>query len=139
MSEIESLIRLSRWRVDEKRKALAELEALADHLQSEAVRLTEELGREKAIASAQAEPAPGLGAFIRASLERQAHLTQSIAEVQDRIAAARDEIAEAFQELKRYEIVQSDRQQKALLRRRRRETATLDEIGQTQHQRRKST
>ena len=139
MSDIDSLIRLSRWRVDEKRKALAELEALEEHLQSEAVRLTEELAREKAIAAAQSEPAPGLGAYIRAALERQAHLTQSIAEVKDRIAAARDEIANAFQELKRYELVQKDRQQRALLRQRRRETATLDEIGQTQHQRRKST
>lgn len=135
MSDIDSLIRLSRWRVDEKRKALAELEALADHLKSETVRLTQELEREKAIAGAQNDPAPGLGAYVRAALERQAHLAQSKADVESRIVAAREEIAEAFEELKRYEIVQSDRQQRALLRQRRRETATLDEIGLTRHQR----
>lgn len=135
MSDIDSLIRLSRWRVDEKRKALAELEALADHLQSEATRLLQEMEREKAIAAAQSEPARGLGAYVRAALERQAHLAQSRADVESRIVAAREEIAEAFEELKRYEIVQSDRHQRALLRQRRRETATLDEIGLTRHQR----
>jgi flagellar FliJ protein len=41
-STLDSLIRLHRWQVDERRRQLAELEGLAEKLRQEMLRLAEE-------------------------------------------------------------------------------------------------
>ncbi len=135
MAKLTGLIRLSRWRLDEKRRALAELEALAAHLHRQRTDLQEDLRREQGFADAQGAPQPSLGAFIQATLSRQAHLTQSIAEVEQRMTIARDEIADAFREVKRYELVEADRRARAGAEAKRRETEALDEVGAVRFQR----
>jgi flagellar export protein FliJ len=135
MSKLAGLIRLSRFRLDEKRRALSELQALAAHLREQADAVAAEIAREEAFADAQAMPQPSLGAFIRAGLERQAHLAESIAEVEQRIVIARDEIADAFQEVKRYELTEAERERREAAKRARLETETLDEVGAVRFER----
>jgi len=55
MSTLDTLIRLNRWKLDERRRQLGELERLFERLGSEAVRLEEELTREQRIAGASLE------------------------------------------------------------------------------------
>lgn len=135
MSKIASLIRLSRWRLDEKRRALSDLEALAGHLHRQSQALADEVRHEQQFAAASGEPQPSLGPYISATLERQAHLTQSIAEVEQRITLARDDIAAAYQEVKRYELAEAERRNRDALLRQRRETSAFDEIGAVRFER----
>lgn len=137
MTDLQPLIRLHRWQLDEKRRALAELEALRERLHEQIVQLDEELAREQAFAAEAAEPPQGFGAYTQAMLDRKARLNESIEEVQAQIAASREQIAEAFQELKRFELVQEDRDRRDADRRKRRETQTYDEIGTSRFHRRR--
>ena len=49
MSAIESLIRLYRWQLDERKRHLADLEGLAARLREDEQRLEEENAREQAL------------------------------------------------------------------------------------------
>ena len=137
MTDLRPLIRLHRWQLDEKRRALAELEALSERLHDQVVQLDAELVREQAVAAELPEPPQGFGAYTQTMLDRKARLNESIEEVQQQIAASREQIADAFQELKRFELVQEDRDRRDAARRKRRETQTYDEIGTSRFHRRK--
>ena len=135
MTKLTGLIRLSRWRLDEKRRALAELEALAAHLHQQTRDLADQMRREQAFADTQEGVPRSLGPYIQATLDRRTHLAQSIAEVEQRITIARDEIADAFREVKRYELVEADRGRRLRAQEKHRETEALDEIGAVRFQR----
>ena len=135
MSDLTSLIRLHKWQLDEKRRALAELEALRTRLAEEARRLDEELERERAVAEQSPFLSIGLGGYIRSMLQRRQRLADSLAQVEHRLAAAKESISLAFAEVKKYEILQAERERRDRLRRQRREAATMDEIGASRFQR----
>src|SRR3712207_5758861 len=127
-SGLHTLIRLHKWRLDEKRKALTELQGLADRLADEARRLEEEVANEQQIARASAEVSYSYANFARVAIDRRRKLAQSIAQVEAQIATAREEMAEAFQELKRYELAQEGRDRRKAEELRHKENAML-EIG----------
>ena len=139
MKSLDSLIRLHRWQLDERRRALGELQALSDQLGNEIARLEADLETEKAIAVENPASAIDLAAYLQAMLTRRAHLEDSQAQIEKKIAAARDEIAHAFAELKRFELAKSERERRAALRQRRQETARYDDIALTGFRRRKMT
>lgn len=138
MSALDSLIRLHRWQLDERRRALADLDRLADRLRQEQERLDIEQQVEQAVAAASAEAARGYGAYARRLIERRQKLAQSVADVEQQIAQAREALAEAFQEVKRYEITASNRERQQRQKTARRQQQVLDEIGIDRHARRKS-
>lgn len=127
-SGLHTLIRLHKWRLDEKRRALAELQTLADKLADDAGRLEAEIAAEQEIARASPEAGFGYGNFAKLSIERRKRLAQSIAQVESQIAEATEEMAEAFQELKRYELAQEGRDKRDQAKRKQREDAALDEV-----------
>jgi flagellar protein FliJ len=127
-SGLHTLIRLHKWRLDEKRRALAELQALADKLAKDAERLEQEITAEQEIARSSPEAAFGYGNFAKLSIERRRRLAQSVTQVEQQIAGATEEMAEAFQELKRYELAQEGRDRRDEAKRKERENAALDEV-----------
>lgn len=137
MKALDGLIRLHRWRLDEKRLKLVELEHLAGVLRDEIRKLGESVTQEGAVASASAEASFGFGSFAAEAVERRRRLEQSLAEAEGQAQAASDEVAEAFRELKKFDVVKSREVRLAEERTRRREQATLDEIGLTLYRRNK--
>ena len=139
MSEtLETLIRLHRWQVDERRRQVAELEALAEKLRQELVKLAEERAREQVAAGANLLTRHVYPGYIRRALQRQKTLEQSLAEAEQQTAQARDVLAEAFQELKRYEIAQANRERLRLNAAARRERLETDAIALENYRRRAS-
>ncbi len=136
MSSLHSVIRVHRWQLDEKRRALADLESLAERLSLELRRLDEEVDREREVVGQGSASGTDFANYMKAVHMRREHLTESREQVERQIAAASKEIAESYRDLKKYEIAQSDRDRNAQLRRNRRETAILDEIAITGHNRR---
>ena len=137
MSALESLVRLHRWQLDERRRDLATLEDLAAKLVEERARLDAEDVREQAAASASPEAAFGYAAYARGLIDRRRKLKRSRAETAERIVEAREALAAAFAELKRYEIAVATRLRQQQQQEARRQQQVLDDIG-TEGFRRKS-
>ncbi|PWC38648.1 flagellar export protein FliJ [Azospirillum sp. TSO22-1] len=127
MSSLKTVIRLHKWQLDEKRRALAELQNLHDRLVAEMHRLQQEMLYEQQVARADPMAAFGYAAFAKAALERGRRLQDSIAQVEQQIAVATEEMAEAFQELKRFELAEEERLKREREKIRRKEEAMLDE------------
>ena len=76
-----------------------------------------------------------LPAFIKATIDRRRKIEGSISEVDRSIAAAREEIAEAFQEFKKYETAHGNHLRREALKQSRREQTASDELGIELHRR----
>jgi len=129
MSALDSLIRLSRWQLDERRRDLAMLEEFATKLVEERQRLDLEDERERAVAAASPEAAFAYSGYARRLIDRKRRLEQSQTETAERIALAREALALAFQDTKRYEIAAANRQKQQEQREARQQQRALDEIG----------
>jgi flagellar protein FliJ len=129
MSAIESLIRLYRWQLDERKRHLADLEGLAVRLRQDEQRLEEENAREQALVATSPEAAYVYAGYARNLIERRRKLRQSQAEVAQQIVEARDALADAFQEMKRYEITAANRARIETEREGRRQQQALDDLG----------
>ena len=81
-SGLHTLIRLHKWRLDEKRRALAELQALADKLAQDTARLEREILAEQEIARSSPEASFGYGNFAKQAIERRKRLAESVAQVE---------------------------------------------------------
>lgn len=136
MKGIGTLIKLAKRRLDEQRRKVADLERLKDNLVSMGNELDREIAGERTAAAAAQEFASSFPAFMAAAIERRANLRRSLAEAEAAILVARDELAERFQEVKRYELAAEIRDKREREKADRRSQSVLDEIGLNLHRRR---
>lgn len=136
MKGLAALIRLHSWRLDEKRRELADLQGLEDQFLEDLRRLAAEMAAEQEFAKTSDTGAFSYGGFAVGVIERRKRIEASIAEVRRRIEEKNDEVAEAFRELKRYEITQAERLKRQRAEAERHAQAALDEMSLIQHQRR---
>lgn len=132
MKSIATLIRLKRWALDEKRRALADLERLRAEMVERAAALEKEIAAEQGAAPADVVQF-AYAAYVRRAMSQREALQASIDGLDSQIAEAQLEIGEVFSELKRYQRVQEMAEQKARADMRRRETAVLDEMAGRRH------
>lgn len=129
-ADLKVLIRLGEWQVDEKRRALGELFTLRDDLDRQAIQLEEELAREQAAAAHDTLASLHYGHFARQVITRRERIAESVVKMDAEIAKAQDELAEAYRDLKKYEIAEAARARRAAEEEARAEQIILDEIGQ---------
>ncbi|HYD98416.1 MAG TPA: flagellar FliJ family protein [Alphaproteobacteria bacterium] len=129
MADLGALIRLSKWQLDEKRKALTALRNLHDQMVAEQERMELELAQEQRLAAADFEASLAYPGYARAVSQRRERLEISIRQVIQQIEAAADEMANAFQELKKFELAQEERQRRNRQRIAKREGEAMDEAG----------
>jgi flagellar protein FliJ len=129
MSALDSLIRLHRWQLDERRRDLATLEDLAAKLADERRRLDAEDERERTVASASPEAAFGYAGYARGLIDRRRKLELSQEEAAAQIARAREALAEAYQDVKRYEIAAANRLKQQEQRDAKRQQQAMDDLG----------
>jgi len=133
---LRTLIRLSKWNVDEKQRVLVALQGREDEILGWIKRSEEQLKEEQRIAAEDSEGVGfSYGNFANAWLSRREQLLSMLEMVRAEIVRARDELAEAFNELKTYEITQRERERRAQEERDHKEQAFLDEIGLNIHRR----
>ncbi len=133
MRTMENLIRLGRQQLDSKRRMLSGLEGLRVDLEKRVSALEVEITTEQA--AAQGETSFAYDSYAKEAIHRRETLAKSVSEIAAQIAAAREEVAEAYREMKKFEIMEERRQQQARAARLRREQAELDEIGGQAHHR----
>jgi len=138
MNDLRPLIRLHRWRLDEKQRALAELHGQEDRLITAAENLEAEIKAEQRAACADYEISFGYANFAQAAIGRRGRLADELAEIRHQIAVATDELADTFQEVKRYELAQEERVRQENERLRHKENEMLDETAVTGFRRRQA-
>ena len=135
---LKGLIRLHQWVVDEKRRKLGELLKMLVELEEQARRLEAEVVEEQKAAAKAPETAGFLyGNYARHVIERRERLAKSIASMEQQTAAAREELNEAYREIKKFQVAQEVRDRRAALEAARREQIVLDEVGLIMHRRRR--
>ncbi|MDP6805614.1 MAG: hypothetical protein QF902_09835 [Rhodospirillales bacterium] len=127
---LSTLIRLHEWTVDEKRRALGVLLAEFGALEDAARDLETELVAEQRAAAVEPELAGfGYGMYAVGVIYRRGRLADSTAEAEAMIEAAREELHDAYEELKKYEITDATRKRRDADEADRLERIELDEIG----------
>lgn len=129
MSSLATLIRMNRWKLQEQRRRLVEMEALARSFHDQMAALDERTRVEGVAAQELPEVAHALGGFVQASLRQRETLRVSLRNVEREIEAMHERVAAAFRELKRYELTDEKRRAAKRHALRRRDRIREDEIG----------
>lgn len=129
----QTLIRMRKWALDEKRRELGDLQRVLDALQGEKAALEQAVLAEQKVASENPELAGfAYGHFANAVIAEREILSKRIADQEVQIDAFLDEVADAFKELKTAEIAERNRVDGERAEEDRKEQAELDEIGARQ-------
>jgi len=133
MKTLETLVRLAKFNVDDKRRVLAEVMAQVDAVHDRMETLETSVEHERRIALDSPELGPVFGQFAaKAKAEREAMEQQLIA-LQPYIDQAREQLAEAFEEQKKYEITKERQDEAERLDLDKKDQAVLDEVGLQGH------
>lgn len=138
MKSLPTLIRLKQQSLDEKRVVLTRFETEAANIVSMIENLAVEVACETEAARGDASNTYGYGNYLARARARRTGLEARLAEVRDLIAAAADEVADAFREMKRFELAQTFSDQREAAEAARREQAILDDVGLTGYRRAKA-
>ncbi|MEK9676993.1 MAG: flagellar FliJ family protein [Rhodospirillaceae bacterium] len=139
MKDLNTLIRLHKFRVDEKRREVGGMIAVVTDLERQARALEAEIRKEQEIASNSPVEAGAIyGSYANLAIKRREQFAAAIAEVEERLVEAQEQMREEFLELKGYEIIQDYRDAEVALEAARAEQFVLDEIGLNAYRRRKA-
>lgn len=135
MKGLPGLIQLNQWKVDEQRRKVTELEILSERLAEEVKQLQADIEREGRNSGDSVESSQAFSAFLAGSMTQREKLRGSIADLQLQISAAKDDLADAYRELKSYEVAQASRDARERRKQELRERVKMDEIGMSMHRR----
>ena len=135
MKSLPTLIRLRQEQLDEKRLVLTRLEQEAATITSLIETLDIEVACETEKARGDANATYGYGNYLARTRARRSGLEERMTQVRDKITAAAEDVAEAFREMKRFELAQTFADQRAAAQSARREQAYLDDVGLTGYRR----
>jgi flagellar export protein FliJ len=125
----ETLIRLKRFQVDEKRRQVAQIEAMVAEFERMATDLEREITIEQDRAGINDPAHFAYPTYAKAAIQRRDNLKRSAAELQGQLEDARTQLADAFEELKKVEILEERDQVRGRGVEAAREQAELDRIG----------
>lgn len=126
---LDNLIQLHKYRVDEKRRVLGQLYGELNDLEQKLKDLYAQIANEQQISQSMPEQAMfSYGRFHQRAMLIRDEIVQAIAQKEQEVEAARDEVNAAFQELKVYEEAEKNRKQREADERQRKENIEMDEI-----------
>lgn len=129
MKSRDTLIRLKRFQVDEKRRQVAQIETMVAEFERMATDLEREIKHEEQ-RSGISDPAHfAYPTYARAALARRDNLRGSALGLKDKLEAAREALAEAFEELKKVEVLDDRERATERVAEAGREQAEMDRIG----------
>ena len=134
MKGLPSLIKLHKWELEEERKVLAALLSARQDLEDRAAQIRIDM----AAARQNANNINWLFAYppyADASYKQLDRLAESVTELDGKIDVAEERVADAFKELKKYEVALERQLQRERLKAERRDQIILDEIALNAHRR----
>ena len=103
---LKALIRLHRYLLDEKRREVADRQAIHRELVADYLGIEQEIVREQALARSDPAAATTYGAYAREVVRRRSELAGNIDTADQAVEAARDETREQFREAKKFELAE---------------------------------
>jgi len=131
------MIRLHKWQLDEKRRNMGELEKMRAGLQQNLTDLQAELIREQKKVTESSVVSISYAGYAQQVMVRRTNIVNSILEVEASIEDMKDQLAEAFKELKKFEVVEQRKQERKRADQNRRQQSELDELAINMHRRRR--
>ena len=129
MKSRETLIRLKRFQVDEKRRKVAQIETMIAEFERMSADLDREIITEQAKAGISDPGHFAYPTYAKAAIQRRDNLARSIGDLKAQLEEARAHLADAFEELKKVEILEERDQQRERAEASAREQAELDRVG----------
>ncbi len=112
MRNRDSLIRLHRFQVDEKRRKLAELELMAQEFRVRERELEAQVEAEQKKAGVSDVAHFAYPMFAKSVIRRRQNILASIDDIVRQLDSAKEELSDAFRELKKYEVIEDNRKRK---------------------------
>ncbi len=138
MKNLATLIKLHKRKVDDLKRDLGKMENEKSQLQLATENLKKELADEIALAEKQPEMGTFFGGFADRIRKREEQIQKEIIMLDLQMIALRDEISEAFGELKKFEIALDNAKQRQKENEARKEGVMLDDIAAQQHKRKET-
>lgn len=132
---LDGMIRLQKWQLDEKRRQMSDLENMKEELLQKKKKLGDDLIQEQQNLSNATVVNINYASYAVTVIARQETLDKSIEEIDVSIEEMKDQLTEAFIELKKFETVDLRNKERERAKRARREQIELDEISSTMHRR----
>ncbi len=125
---LSGVVRLHKWQVDEKRRQIADLETMRSEIVEQLDKLTNDLVAEQKHLATSTVVDINYANYAANVMARRENLEASITEIDVSIENMKDELSEAFKELKKFEIVQERALERERFEEKRREQERLDEL-----------
>ncbi|AWB25396.1 MULTISPECIES: flagellar export protein FliJ [Methylobacterium] len=129
MKSRDTLIRLRRFQADEKRRKVAQIEAMIADFARMAADLDREIGQEEQRAGISDPAHFAYPTYARAAAQRRDNIRRSAEDLDVQLAAAKAALAEAFEELKKVEILDDRERSGERAAENARDQASMDAIG----------
>jgi len=129
------MIRLHKWQLDERRRNLVELEKMREELVGKMRSLRDELAAEQKKVAEAPIVSITYGGYAQQVMARRENINNSITEIDVSIEEMKDQVADAFKELKKYEIVEQREREREMSERNQRQQNDLDELALNMHRR----
>ena len=137
MTAIAKLIKIHSFQLDEKRRELKDLEDQAAKIEDALANLINQVEAEKKLSYENSEVHRDYPNFIRVALDKRDQLNQDLMAARGLIETAREGVAEAFAEVKKYEIVKQKYDDEVAEELDRRDQMDLDEVALNNHRMRR--
>lgn len=138
MKGIDALIKIRVYELDQKRRALRQIEEVQAGIEQEIAALKDEITAEQKAARHSDEGSYTYGGYARRTITRRDELHRRLGEVAKQVDAARDDVARTFEGLKKFEITKETRESAEKAEANRRQGMVLDELGLNAHARNKA-
>jgi flagellar export protein FliJ len=132
-SRSESLIRLKKFQVDEKRRQVAQIQQMIVDFERMAAELDQQIEIEHQKTGISDVAHFAYSTFAKAALARRDNLLASAHDMKDKLETAQDELTEAVEELKKIELLDQREHGREMAEEARVEQAEYDEIGRLRH------
>ena len=134
MKSRETLMRLYRFDVDEKRRQVADIEIMINEFKRMATDLDRKIEAEQEAAGVSDVNHYAYPTFAKAAIQRRDNLTASATELETKLDVAREELSVAFEELKKVELMEERGAARERQESNKAEQNDLDEVAANTHQ-----
>ncbi|MBJ6988648.1 MULTISPECIES: flagellar export protein FliJ [unclassified Devosia] len=134
-SRNESLIRLKKFQVDEKRRQVAQIEMMIADFERMATELDQQIEIEQSKTGITDIAHFAYSTFAKAAMGRRDNLLASANDMRVKLEAAQDALAEALEELKKIELLDQREHQRERDEQNKLEQAEYDEVARLRYRR----
>jgi flagellar export protein FliJ len=134
-SRSESLIRLKKFQVDEKRRQVVQIEMMVNDFQRMAAELDQQIEIEQTKTGISDVAHFAYSTFAKAALARRDNLLASAHDMREKLEAAQDALAEAIEDMKKIELLDQRENQREAQEQAKVEQSEYDEMGRLRHRR----